>query len=133
MFVFVVYTLVVMNDINQGDTMSTATKTKTDMTVAHEIQRLIGGRAFFMMGAKHLGGGKNYLSWKLGRNEAKLTHVTVTLNAMDLYDIEFINCNARRKEIRKVVSTANGLYADMVHHAIEQGTKMYLSLGTMGS
>lgn len=109
-----------------------STTTKTDMTVAHEIQRQIGNKAFYMMGARNLGGGENYLSWKVGRNEAKVTHVTVTLNSADLYDIEFINCNMRRKEIRKVVSTATGLYADMLHHAIEQGTKMYLSLGTMG-
>ena len=105
----------------------------TDMTVAHEIQRQIGGKAFFMMGAKHLGGTENSLSWKVGKNAAKVTHVTVTLNGLDLYDIEFISCDLKRKEDwRKVLSTSENVYVEDLHSTIERGIQMYLSLGSMG-
>ncbi len=102
------------------------------MTIAKTIADQIGGRAFYMIGAKNLVDTGKGLDFKVGRNANGVTHVSIKLTDMDLYDVEFVRCNTRAKVMRKTVSLAEGIYADMIHATIEDGTGMVTSLGTMG-
>ena len=96
------------------------------MKVGQIIADQIGNRAFAMMGAKNLMLTENGLQWKVGRNAKGVTHITVTLHPSDTYIVKF------QKVTRKCnvtdIATLEGVYADMLHTAIEQNTGMYLSL-----
>jgi hypothetical protein len=96
-----------------------------NMQVAKTIQKQLGGKALFMLGAKNLVGGKDHLAFRIGRNSKGINYVKITLTSMDLYDIEF---GAIRGTNYKVKSEAKGIYADMMHKAIEDNTGMYTSL-----
>jgi len=100
-----------------------------NMQVAKTIQKQLGHKALVMMGAKNQAGGKNYLSFRIGRNAKGVNYIKITLTAMDTYDVEF---GAIRGTNYKIKSEAKGIYADMLHDVIEKNTGMYLSLGTMG-
>lgn len=100
----------------------------SDLRVAETIRAQIGRGAFVMMGAKNLIGGDDYLSWKVGRNAKRVTHVTVTLKLTDLYTVEFLRCSLKAKNPREVLEVSEGIYWDQLHAAIEAGTGMYLSL-----
>jgi hypothetical protein len=59
---------------------------------AQTILTQLGGNKFLAMtGASNLLGGENVLSFKIGRNPAKVSHVRITLTAMDDYQVEFLN------------------------------------------
>ena len=102
---------------------------EAEMRVAKTIQKQLGGKALYMLGAKNLVGGDNYLSFRIGRNSKGVNYVKITLNPKDLYDVEF---GAVRGMNYKVKSVVKDIYADMLHKAIEDHTGMYTSLGTMG-
>ena len=55
----------------------------------------------------------------------KANYCRIKLNAMDLYDVEFI---AIKGATVKTVGTHNGLYADMLKSTFESETGLYLSL-----
>jgi hypothetical protein len=95
------------------------------MRVANTIKDQLGRQALAMMGAKNLVGGKDYLSFRIGRNSKGVNYVKITLTPMDLYDIEF---GAIRGTNYKVKYEAKGVYADMMHKIIEDNTGMYLKL-----
>ncbi len=95
------------------------------LTVAKTIANQIGNGALFMIGAKNLAGDDNSLSFKIGRNSKSVTHIRVTLNSLDLYDVEFLRCN---KNGIKKVSVASGVYNDMLNSIIETHTGLYTSL-----
>lgn len=97
----------------------------TDMTTAKTIASQIGNKALFMIGAKNLAGSENSLHFKVGRNSMGVTHVVITLNSLDLYDMEFLSC---RGTSRKVKAEANGVYADMLNEMIEVHTGFYTSM-----
>lgn len=64
----------------------------TDMTVANEILRQLGGGAALklMTGAKKFMGDEKSLTVIIGGGaHKKITRVTVTLNKNDLYDVQF--------------------------------------------
>jgi hypothetical protein len=64
---------------------------ETDMSVANEILRQLGGNKFVVMtGAKNLLGDRNYLAFSIGGGaKDKINFVKITLNGKDYYDIEF--------------------------------------------
>ena len=95
---------------------------------AKQIVDQIGNRAFTMMGASNLAAGNDHLSFKVGQNAKRVTHITVTLDASDTYSVEFIRCNLRAKEMRKVLASESNIYADQLHALIERETGLYLSL-----
>jgi hypothetical protein len=95
------------------------------MNIAKTIAEQIGNKAFFMIGAKNLLAHDDALSFKIGRNSKSVNYVKVTLNAADLYDVEFGWVN---KNGYKVRSSEEGIYFDMLHGAIERNTGMYTSL-----
>ncbi|PHR91059.1 MAG: hypothetical protein COA69_13485 [Robiginitomaculum sp.] len=64
----------------------------TDLEIANEILRQIGGNKFIAMtGAKNLVAGPSSLSFKLPNNFAKdgINHVAIALKPNDLYDIAY--------------------------------------------
>lgn len=60
--------------------------------VAQTILQQLGGNKFLAMtGASNLTCGNRTLCFKIGRNSKKITHVQITLTAMDDYIVEFLN------------------------------------------
>jgi hypothetical protein len=102
---------------------------ETDMTIAKEILRQLGGNKFIVMtGAKNLAGGDNYLSFKIGKNKTSCNYVKIKLNGKDLYDVEF---GRIRGHEYKVLKTYNDVYNDQLRDIFTEYTGLYTSLGTM--
>ena len=90
------------------------------------LQQLGGNRFVAMTGAKNLGTStKKDLSFSIGRNAKKVTHVIITLTSADLYDMEFINMSGAK---RKVLKKVKGVYADMLGTMFKNYTGMNVSL-----
>ena len=72
-----------------------------------------------MTGSKNFGCTDNSMSFKLGRNQGNITHVKITLNCMDTYDMIFYKIRgASFKEVAKV----DGVYNDMLVDIFTQHT-----------
>jgi hypothetical protein len=103
--------------------MSTETK---NQKIAKTILEQLGGNKFIAMtGAKNLGAGENYLSFKIGRNASKATHIKITLNCMDTYDMEFIKC---RKFEAKTLNILGSIYAEDLQRIFTSETGLNTSL-----
>jgi len=91
------------------------------------VQQLGGGRFRMMTGAKDFvfDGTKKSLTFKIGRNAKGISHVRITLNGRDLYDVEWMSVRGG-----KVTTKAkdDGIYADMLRDVFENRTGMYTSL-----
>jgi hypothetical protein len=97
------------------------------MTAAEIIRDQIGAKALYMIGTKmclHDNDGKT-LILKIGRNGKGVNTIKITLNDLDLYDIEF---GSARGVSYKVKSTDYNIYFDQLHQTIEEHTGMYTSL-----
>ncbi len=99
--------------------------TQTDTSIAYEIARQIGNRAFIMMGS---GGSvcssERGLTFKVKGSKA-FTHVRITLNADDTYKVSFykfrgVNCVA--------VKDVDGIYVAQLRSVISENTGLALSL-----
>ena len=107
-------------------------ETKTDKTVAEEILRQLGGGRFIAMtGAKNFTCDNNSLGFRLSGTMTKnrINYVKVTLNAMDTYDLEFVNLRAGKI---KLVEKFEGAYNDMLQSVVSSRTGLALSLGSLG-
>ena len=102
------------------------TVTATDTAVATETARQIGGRAFMMMGTRHKLADGDSLVFDI-RGCRIINKIKITLNSMDLYDIEYWHINPRQGKSDMIADSA-GLYADMVKADIESNTGLCLSL-----
>lgn len=101
---------------------------ETQMTnqVAQTIlNQLGGGRFIAMTGASNLTGRPDGLSFKIGRNSKKVTHVRITLTAMDDYTVEFLNV---RGGSVKPVAFCEGVYDDNLQEVFTNETGMYTHL-----
>ena len=97
----------------------------TDLTVANTIRDQIGGRALTMMGAYHLAGSEDSLTFKF-KGCRKLNTLKVTLDkATDTYRVQF---GKLRKLNHDWVREFDGVYVDMLHELIESETGLALSL-----
>lgn len=95
--------------------------------VAHNILAQLGGNRFLAMtGASNLTGRADGLSFKIGRNASKITHVRVTLTAMDDYQVEFLAVRGTRSI--KPVAFAEGIQADGLARVFVEKTGMQVSL-----
>lgn len=103
-------------------------QTQTTWTSQTKIRNQIGHPAFVMMGAKNLIGGDDYLTFKIGRNAKRVTHIRVTLDPTDTYKVEFIKVGRAPNFTTKTLAEFDGVYADMLHKMIEDNTGLYLSL-----
>ncbi len=95
-------------------------------TIANTILQQLGGGCFcVMVGAKFLTALENGISFKIMRNVSKATHVRITLNSKDLYDVEFIKCRGINIS---TVKQFNDVYADQLVSIFEQTTQLYTKL-----
>ena len=68
---------------------------------AMEILNQLGGNKFISMaGARNFISDANSLTFKIMRNFTGITHVVIKVNALDLYDIEFLKINIRQKIVK---------------------------------
>ena len=88
------------------------------LTVANDIRQILGG-TLVMIGAKNLGGTLNSLSFRIGGNVKRVNHIKITLNSLDLFDIEFNTI--RGFKVTKTV-TETGLFNDMLKDSIKRNT-----------
>ena len=99
----------------------------SDMKVAKTILEQLGGNKFVAMtGAKNFGGTEDSLSMRIGRNSSNSNYLKITLNMMDLYDMEF--CKLTRMGEKKSVKEYNNIYNDMMTDIFTKHTGMYTSL-----
>lgn len=94
---------------------------------AIEIYKQLGNKALVMMGAKNqtYSTKEGFISFKVVRNAGKVTHIKISLNGLDLYNIEFLKIRAGKVT---TISEFEGVYNDQMHGVIEEQTGMYLSL-----
>lgn len=98
----------------------------TDMTVANEILRQLGGREFLSMTGTHsLVGSERALSMRLKRNCSPATGLTVTLNDNDLYDLRFFR--VRKFEVVDVELIEN-VHVDDLRPIFKQTTGFELTM-----
>lgn len=95
--------------------------------VANTIFSQLGGRRFVVMTGAAATGLKNKLSVKLKRGSSrnKATHMVVSLNARDTYDVEFIKVHGTKTT---EISKHEDIYADMLVELFERETGLYTSL-----
>ena len=99
----------------------------SNLIVAETILKTLGGNKFrAMTGAKNLAGDENSLSMRIGRNSSNSNYLKITLNMMDLYDMEF--CKLTRMGEKKSVKEYNNVYNDMMTDIFTKHTGMYTSL-----
>ncbi len=106
----------------------TESKKMTDMTVANEILRQLGGIRFILMtGARYfVASDDKTLSFQIPRSNG-IQGVSIKLNGMDTYDIEF--CKLSKKEpYRIVIATANDIYFDVLQEVFTRYTGLATSL-----
>lgn len=104
------------------------------MFIARTILEQLGGRRFLAMtGARDLtalpeGG----LVMKLPSNLTKdrISHVTITLTAMDDYQVEAVAVRAGKI---KPITFREGIYCENLRETFESITGLVTSLGTMGA
>lgn len=66
----------------------------------------------------------NWLSFRV-KGSPSINYIKVTLNGLDLYDMEFGKIG---RTSYKVVATESNVYADQLKPFIEKHTKLYTSL-----
>ena len=108
--------------------------TATNMEVANEILRQLGGRRFQVMtGAKNFGGTENSLSFRLPSTphfvKNGINYVKITLTAADDYTVEFGRIHGVKYCVKY---EAIGVYCDMLRECFTNHTGLETSLGTMG-
>ena len=97
------------------------------MSVAKEILETLGGNKFRVMtGAKNFMGFSNGLVMKIGRNSSNSNYLNITLNSLDLYDMEFAKVS--RMGEKKSVTEYSDVYNDMLTDVFTKHTGMYTKL-----
>ena len=97
------------------------------MSVAKTILEQLGGNQFCMMtGAKNLVDCGDALAMRIGRNSSNSNYLKITLNSMDLYDMEF--CKLTKMGEKKSVTEYKNVYNDLMRGTFTAHTGMYTSL-----
>lgn len=96
-------------------------------TIASTILSQLGGNRFIAMtGAKDFMSLKEGgLVCKIGQNASKANYMKITLNSLDLYDMEFIRIHGDKVTTKKQIKN---VYNDMLQSIFTKTTEMYLSL-----
>lgn len=114
-------------------------KKEVIIMVAQTILNQLGGNRFVAMtGAKNFVALENGIKFSIGRNASKANTVKITLNGLDLYDIEFIKFTpfkisvnhktcavTTREEKTEIVKTYNDCYCDMLQEVFTSVTGLY--------
>lgn len=105
----------------------TASSHKTANTIAQTIISQLGGGRILQMfiGLKQLINEPNgvTLVFPLPKHPGAVNMVRITLNGLDLYDMEFIRT---RGASQKVVKEFNNVYAEDIKDRFEEGTGLYI-------
>lgn len=96
-----------------------------ELAIANTIKEQIGHKTLYMIGAKNLMGLENGISFRIMKNPKKVNYVKVTLNGLDLYDIEYGWLYNFKYTVR---STEKNIYFDMLHGSIERNTALCTKL-----
>ena len=100
-----------------------------DIAEQNEIGKIIAGqlghKALFMIGAKSLVAGPDFLQFRIGQNAHRWNKIKIRLNGLDLYDMTFYRIRKLKVTSEK---TVDNIYADMMHDIIETETGLYTSL-----
>ncbi len=88
------------------------------MSIGETIFQQIGGGTYFMLGGKCGLQLENGLSFRI-RGSKEVNYIKITLNAMDLYDMEFGKIWGSKYTVK---ANHKNVYADMMHGLIEQET-----------
>lgn len=91
------------------------------------LQQLGGNRFVAMTGANTM---THYdkdqsLTFKIMKNAKKVTHVKISLNANDLYNVQFLNIRGMNM---KTVYETTDVYAENLRELFETQTGLYTSL-----
>lgn len=97
----------------------------SNLEIANTIKNQLGAKCLFMLGAKNLAGGSNFLSFRI-RGSKLANYVKITLNISDLYEVEF--GKIRGTDYKEVASVC-GVYATELHEIIEAKTGLDTSIG----
>ncbi len=105
----------------------TETTKKSDITVATEIIKQLGGRRFIAMtGSKNFVYDSYSLSMRLTRNKAGAQYLNIKLNGLDLYDMVFMSFDhAGNKTIKAEYSN---IYFDDLQNIFTSVTGLNTSL-----
>lgn len=96
------------------------------MQVAETILKQLGGNQFIAMtGSSNFGATDNSLQMKLTRNKLSASHLIITLNSMDTYDLEFFSIRKFEKKSKKSIE---GVYSDQLRSIFTKETGLYTSL-----
>jgi hypothetical protein len=101
------------------------------MKIAETILNQIGGNRFLAMtGAKNLIAHENGLAFKLPKQaKNKINYIKITLNDLDLYDVEYGNIKMKKYDFTYTVKKeAYGLYFDQLEDNFTQNTGLYTRL-----
>jgi hypothetical protein len=98
------------------------------MTTANQIFAQLGGNKFLAMtGAHTLISHGNALSMKLRTNKSKANYLIITLNGLDLYNVEFLKVNYS-KDTTTEVKIFENVYNDQLQNIFTEITGMYTKL-----
>jgi len=103
----------------------------SNLDIAHTIMNQLGGfrRLGMMAGAKDFVAIENGVQFKIGRNAKRINMVRITLNGLDLYNVEFgYVTKYNGTPSFKVKSKIDDVYNDMLVNLFESNTGMYLTL-----
>src|SRR4051812_17080735 len=99
----------------------------TDLTVANTIAEQIGNRAFIMMGTTQKVGDEKSLMFNI-RGTKFCNKIRVTLNASDLYDVEFIKIGRAPGFEVATPGMCFNVYAEDLRVTIEEYSGLRLAL-----
>lgn len=97
------------------------------MTIAQVILNQLGGRKFmFMTGSKNFISDKNTLHMDLQKNKSGARKLRITLNGLDLYDLEFYNKRiVNYNYTEKVLVKYDNATAEDLQHLFKMATGFY--------
>ena len=109
--------------------------TTTTHNAAAEILSQLGGsrRLSIMIGAKNFGSANDCKTLTFSFAASKVAnHIKITLNGLDLYDVEFIKVGRRNRTTFETpittVKSVENVYADDLKELFERTTGLFLSL-----
>lgn len=94
------------------------------------LQQLGGSRFKAMTGARDFvyDDEARTLTFRVMRNERKVTHVRITVEPSDTYRVEFLRVVTRGGYRVDTLRDDAGVFVDSLRHVFERGTGLYVSL-----
>lgn len=110
--------------------MNTQTNTDYSKEIATNIFNQLGGKRFLLFtGSKNLVRDENWLRMDLAKNKINANRMKITLNGLDLYDVEFYSMRRDRKSpdgfrITEKAKYEN-VYFDQLQDIFTEATGLY--------